>query len=81
MKIKIIRIGNSKGVRLSKMILEKYKIGEQVNLRLEPDHIIIEPLKAPREDWDEIFLRLKQGPSDVSLLPDVFEDEAIPEWK
>lgn len=33
MKTGIIKIGNSRGLRLSKTILEKYNIGEEVELK------------------------------------------------
>ena len=35
MLTKIIQIGNSKGLRLSKTILDKYDIGETVNIRMK----------------------------------------------
>lgn len=46
MKIKVIQLGNSKGIRLSKKILEKYKINDVANIRLEHDCIVIEPVKS-----------------------------------
>ena len=44
MKVAIIRIGNSKGIRLNKMLLEKYQIEDEVELVLEPDSILIRPI-------------------------------------
>lgn len=46
---KIIQIGNSKGLRLSKTILAKYYLGDTVNIRLEENFIIIEPISKSRE--------------------------------
>jgi antitoxin component of MazEF toxin-antitoxin module len=42
----IIKIGNSKGIRLAKMILEKYHIQDSVELDLEADHIVLRPVKT-----------------------------------
>lgn len=81
MEANIIKIGNSKGVRLSKTILEKYQIGEKVELILEKDHIILRPVKQPRQGWAEAFKKMHDEGDDQLLIPDVFEDEEFDEWK
>ena len=48
MQVRIIKIGNSKGLRLSKTLLKKYDINESVELVLKEDHIEIRPTKNPR---------------------------------
>lgn len=60
MQTKIIQIGNSKGLRLSKMILEKYDITDTVNLRLEENYIIIEPIIKPRNNWEKSFKEMRK---------------------
>lgn len=75
METKIIRIGNSKGLRLSKTILEKYEIKDSVNLKLEKDHIIIEPLRKPRENWDAAFKEMHVKGHDELLIPGLFVEE------
>ena len=45
METSIIKIGNSKGLRLSKSILEKYDIKEKVEIILEEGRIILKPIK------------------------------------
>ena len=59
METKIIQIGNSKGLRLSKTLLEKYQIGEFVNLRLEESCIVIEPVIKPRNNWSKAFKEMR----------------------
>lgn len=81
MEANIIKIGNSKGVRLSKTILEKYQIGEKVELILEKDQIILRPVKQPRQGWTEAFKKMHDEGDDRLLIPDVFEDEEFDEWK
>jgi len=81
MEANIIKIGNSKGVRLSKTILEKYQIGEKVELILEKDQIILRPVKQPRQGWAEAFKKMHDEGDDQLLIPDVFEDEEFDEWK
>ncbi len=80
MKTKIIKIGNSKGLRLSKTILEKYEIDEAVELVLEKEYIMIKPIKNPREKWAQKFQQMSKNGDDNLLIDDVFEDEDFEEW-
>ena len=75
----IIKIGNSKGLRLSKTILERYKIRDSVELVLEEEHIILRPLDSPRQGWAESFKQMNAENDDTLLINDVFEDEDIDE--
>ncbi len=76
MQTKIIQIGNSKGLRLSKTILEKYDIGDEVNLRLEKNYIVKEPIIKPRNRWDEKYKEMHNYGDDELLKDDVFNEEA-----
>jgi antitoxin MazE len=80
METSIIKIGNSKGLRLSKTILEKYNIKEKVELILEKDQIIIRPIEKPRKDWDIEFKKMRLNDDDRLLMNDVFENENLEEW-
>ncbi len=81
MVTKIVRIGNSKGLRLSKTILEKYEIKDKVELILKSDHIVLKPISKPREGWKEQFTRMHELGDDDLLIDDVFEEEEFEEWK
>ncbi|MFO7719975.1 MAG: AbrB/MazE/SpoVT family DNA-binding domain-containing protein [Gillisia sp.] len=80
METSIIKIGNSKGLRLSKTILEKYNIKDKVELILDEDQIILRPIKEPRKDWEEQFKKMAENGDDRLLIDDVFEDENFEEW-
>lgn len=80
MKASIIKIGNSKGLRLSKQILEQYQISDQVELTLEVDRIIMKPVNLPRLGWNDAFQNMSKNGDDNLLLDDVFEDEDFEEW-
>lgn len=80
MRTSIIKIGNSKGLRLNKQIIKQYQISDQVDLILEEDRIILKPIKKPREGWDESFQKMAQNGDDDMLMNDVFEDEDFEEW-
>ena len=50
MELSIVKIGNSKGLRLSKTILEKYDIKDTVEVTLEKDHIVLKPKQNQDKD-------------------------------
>ena len=81
MQTNIIQIGNSKGLRLSSTILKKYDIQDKVEIILEKDHIIIKPTDNPRVGWEKQFAKMAKKGNDDLLIPDVFEDDLIEEWK
>ncbi|MDO6739486.1 MULTISPECIES: AbrB/MazE/SpoVT family DNA-binding domain-containing protein [Flavobacteriaceae] len=80
MEVSVIQIGNSKGIRFSKTILEKYNIKDKVDLILEKGKIIIQPLSTPRKGWEESFKQMAENGDDKLLFNDVFEDETFEEW-
>ena len=75
MEAPIIKIGNSKGLRLPKSVLEKYSIKDKVELVLEEEQIIIRPVETPRKGWSEAFKEMHEAGDDNLLIDDVFEDE------
>lgn len=80
METSIIQIGNSKGLRLSKTILEKYHIKDKVELILERGQIILRPIDSPRKNWEEKFKKMAENEDDQLLVNDVFDDENFDEW-
>jgi antitoxin MazE len=80
METSIIQIGNSKGLRLSKTILEKYHIKDKVEIILEEGQIILRPIDSPRKNWEEKFREMAQNEDDELLMNDVFDDENFEEW-
>jgi len=81
MRANIIKVGNSKGLILSKTILEKYQIENEVNIKMKDGYIIIEPVNKPRNRWDEQFLKANSKGENEQLIPDVFEDEEHLPWE
>lgn len=81
MEASIIKIGNSKGLRLSKTILEKYNIKDKVELILEKGQIILKPITTPRKNWEKAFKNMHKNNDDDLLLGAVFEDENLEAWQ
>ena len=81
MDISLISIGNSKGIRLSKTILEKYNIQDTIELILEKGFIILKPKTSARNGWEKSFKKMHENGDDKHLMTDVFNDESFEEWK
>ena len=81
METSIIKIGNSKGLRLSKSILEKYNINERIEIILEKGRIILKPIENPRKNWEIAFKKMHSESDDKLLVNDVFDNETFEEWK
>lgn len=80
MKARIVRIGNSQGIRIPKPLLEEAQLGEEVELRAEAGRIVIERANAPRAGWSEAFAAMAAAGDDALLdLPatNTFDDT---EW-
>ncbi len=80
MEATIIKIGNSRGLRLSKPILDKYKIKDKVSLILEEDKIILKPIREPRKGWEKAFREMRLNNDDTLIINDVFNEESFEEW-
>ncbi|MBC8485910.1 MAG: AbrB/MazE/SpoVT family DNA-binding domain-containing protein [Bacteroidetes bacterium] len=70
MEISIIQIGDSKGFRLSKTILDKYNIKDKVELILEKGYFIFKPVSEPREGWNKAFKEMHENDDDQLLFND-----------
>jgi antitoxin MazE len=75
MEIPIIQIGNSKGIRFSKTLIEKYDFKDAVELILDEEFLIIKPVVHPRKNWDLAFRKMHENGDDKPFIDDVFEDE------
>ena len=53
MKTRIVRIGNSQGVRIPKPLLEQAGLPEEVDVAAENGRIVITPATRPRATWAE----------------------------
>ena len=80
MELSIIQIGNSKGFRLSKTVIEKYNIKDKVELVMEKGYMILKPIPTPRKNWEEAFKEMNENGDDQLLFDDAFENENLEEW-
>jgi antitoxin MazE len=81
MKAKLVRIGNSCGVRIPKPLIEQCGLSEVVELRAENHCLVISPERRPRQGWEEAFRAAGSDVHDELLLeigPNEFDRK---EWK
>jgi antitoxin MazE len=55
MKVAIVPIGNSRGVRLPKGVLEQVGFGDQAELSVENGRVVLAPATQRRRGWAEAF--------------------------
>lgn len=67
MKTRIVRIGNSRGVRLPKPLIEEAGLSEDVEIRVRQGSILILPAAGPRSGWAEAAKQLRERGEDRLL--------------
>ena len=67
MRARIVKIGNSQGIRIPKPLLEQLKINEDVDIEIENNQIIIRPVSNPRAGWDDAFQKMAENGDDVLI--------------
>jgi antitoxin MazE len=83
MRARVIKIGNSQGLRIPKPILEQTGIRDDVEIEVEKDQIIIRPVKNVREGWDAAFKKMSENGDDEPIIDDTIShswDEDKWQW-
>jgi antitoxin MazE len=83
MRTQIVQIGNSQGIRIPKKLLEQSKLGNEVELELKDEGILIRSIKKTRENWEAAFQEMNANGDDELLDGDLpsqttFDEE---EWE
>ena len=82
MKARIVRIGNSRGIRLPKPLIAEAGLSEEVEIRVRDGAIVISSAANPRAGWGEAARRARERNEDRLLdapTPTRFDDEQW-EW-
>jgi antitoxin MazE len=70
MRAKIVRIGNSRGVRIPRALLERSGLGDEVELEADEHRIVIRAVRQPREGWSDAFRAMRSESDDVLVHGD-----------
>jgi antitoxin MazE len=73
LKIPVIRIGGSKGIRIPKKILEECNITSSVIALVENGEITLKPERKPRQGWAESAKKIHQQKEDKLLIDDTLD--------
>jgi len=77
MKTRVVRIGNSHGIRIPKPLLEQTGLRGEVEISAQDDSLIIRPARRPREGWAAAFQEMARH-GDDALLDD--EAPSLSRW-
>ncbi|MGD0656335.1 MAG: AbrB/MazE/SpoVT family DNA-binding domain-containing protein [Thermoguttaceae bacterium] len=80
-KTHIVRIGNSRGVRIPKILLKQLHLDEEVEMAVQADQLIIRSVRQPRQGWEEQFQAMHERGDDrpIDKFPPTAWDKL--EWK
>jgi antitoxin MazE len=67
MKARIVKIGNSQGIRIPKLLLERSSLAEEVEIEAQDHQIIIRSVKQPRDGWTGAFRAMAERGDDELL--------------
>jgi len=79
-RARIVRIGNSRGIRIPRVWLEQLRFNDEVELAVEQDRLVVRRALRPRAGWREAFCAMAERRDDRLLDPPTstrWEDE---EW-
>lgn len=67
MRTNVIQIGNSRGIRIPKALLDQCNLGSTVELEVEADRLVVRPAEPARSGWDDAFRRMAERGDDELL--------------
>ena len=66
-KTRIVRIGNSRGFRVPKVLLDQAQLSDEVELHAEPGRLVVHGIRRPRTGWAEAARAMSEAGHDVLL--------------
>ncbi|MEX2300523.1 MAG: AbrB/MazE/SpoVT family DNA-binding domain-containing protein [Bryobacterales bacterium] len=82
-KTRLVSIGNSRGIRIPKALLEQAQLPEELELHVQPGRLVVVGAKRPRSGWSAAARKMRERNDDVLLdasHPTAF-DEVEWAWK
>ena len=64
---RIVRIGNSRGIRVPKLLLDRAALPDEVELRAEPGRLVVSAAHRPRAGWAAAARKMRERGEDVLL--------------
>jgi antitoxin MazE len=81
MKVSLVKIGNSQGIRIPKTLIEQCGFEGEIELEVKEGALLLRPARPSRKGWDEAFEKAIPATNDKPLLPGhLSEDWDDTEW-
>ena len=77
---KVVKIGNSRGIRIPRTLLEQAGLTDEIEMTVEGNRLIVNAVHQPRAGWDARFAEMAEKGNDQLLdepTPTEWDDE---EW-
>ena len=81
LRARLVRIGNSRGVRIPKSLIDECHLGDTVELSVVDGALVIRAATVPRRDWDAEFARMAEAGDDRLVDPDTETEFDATEWE
>lgn len=81
MKARLVQIGNSRGIRLPKPLIEEVGLEDEVELHVREGAIVIVPANGPRTGWEDAAREMHERDEDQLLEPAVPTHFDAEEWE
>jgi antitoxin MazE len=75
MVTKLIRIGNSQGIRIPKLLLDQLQFNGELDLSVESGSLVVKPKRKPRDGWEESARLMHENGDDELIIPDTLPNE------
>ena len=73
---RIVKIGNSQGIRIPKIMLEQSGLQDEVELEVHQNQLIIKSKHTIRDGWSEAFRMMAENQDDQLLDKDVLQNQS-----
>jgi antitoxin MazE len=80
-KTRIVRIGNSRGIRVPKLLLDQAALPDDVELRAEPGRIVVSAASRPRAGWAAKARAMHERGDDVLLDDSTLTRFDLADWR
>ena len=80
-KARIVRIGNSRGIRIPKTLLDEAALPDEVELHAEPGRLVVQAVRHPRSGWAAAASRMRGRREDPLLDPPTPTSFDRTEWE
>lgn len=69
-KTRIVKIGNSQGIRIPKVVVDQLGLAADIELEVQDGQLVIRPARQARVGWDEQFRQMAERGDDELLDSD-----------